>query len=44
MTEALRFLPETLDSLDALIEPPESLTVSPAAVPLLTGGRDGRAV
>jgi hypothetical protein len=44
MTEALRFFPETLDLLDALIEALKSLTVSPAALPRLTRGRDGRAV
>jgi len=31
MTETLRFLSETLDLLDALIEALQSLTVSPAA-------------
>jgi hypothetical protein len=43
MTETLRYLPETLDSLDALIQRLESLTVAPAA-PVPGRDRDGRAV
>jgi hypothetical protein len=36
MAGTLRFLPETLDSLDALIAALKSLTVAPAAPPDLT--------
>jgi hypothetical protein len=36
MTWTLRFLPETPDLLDALLEGLKSLTVRPAAAPALT--------